>query len=1420
MVYKRYIKKKNGKVFGPYYYESYRDKNGKVRTRFIKGPGKKNKIFNKIKKRKTILVTLLLVFMVLVILLIGNINYNITGKTIYEKEKSSEDVKIAEQIANKQLTSNTDVREEIESNVKKYFFERNKILEFKIPEGMIRLSFDLLDYSEFVRKEREEEIRADGFDIELEESPEKYKWGYDVKLNSLDFMARIDVSSNVEIVIIDNQTLKIGDNYLSFSDLAEKGYVLNINKPQVLSLITGNIVGGVTGFFVNGFKGIMGFTDKRNYASVYIQRDFSNTQYKIGDLVNLDPSLLRIIEIVKVGHLDSNREFIRDIYDYVKEKDDNWVLIKDGEFVRVKFEQNLTKRNDITIYARTVGSDSYESENSTIAAEIVVFRKNDSQEIARFKDVSEEKWYKIYLSNLSINESIDVFDLQMVSSSGGAGIELDYIVDPIQQLWNATYNSSGTDYGYGIDFDGDFVYVTGAGGVNDFYHTIKYNATNGNQIWNATYNSTSSDIARDVAVDSSGNVYVTGVSNNAYYTIKYNSSGDHQWNVSDVNGTAYGIATDDTYVYVTGESDLDPDNYFYTIKYDVTDGSEIWNASFGNGNGNGGKSVTVDSSGNVYVTGGYDDGIEPTNFLTLKYNSSGSLLWNVSEDFSGEEDSADSIAVADSTGNVYVAGGAGTTDTEGITVKYNSTGSKIWSKSYTGDGEPPDAGWGGISLGDNENVYVAGSDENYYEIAKYDTDGNEIWNVNLSDVSGDAYGIRVDGISFYVTGTSNNNFYTAKLEYTENPVSNLKSPEDYNVTNLGIATFECNATDDDDLSNITLYIWNSTGSLVNTNTTSLSGVSNSTTFAFNFTYEDFYKWNCLATDNTNLSDWGVNRTIIADSSYPNINFIYPTPDNATETTNSTIEINVSIYDSSLDEVTFEWDGTNQSLFDDGLILMMNLDNNSLLGENDTFVVDNMNNYNGRVIGATFNSTGRYGGGFEFHRPTQECIDIGDNIENMTYATFAAWVNIRAYPSVGHLDIISKETVNSFAITDSGELHFNVGDGALWDTGFDTGNVPLNEWHFVLSTWNGTNKNVTSYIDGQISGSKIMIRSMGNNSNIRAIGAKGAGSSCTNIFNGTVDEPRVWNRVLTPGEVNQLYMSNLRKYDEKQWYLYINQSQSVDNHTYNACAKDVFDRWNCTETRSVTRNLSGNGPEVTYISPISNTDPNEASFRIISFNITMDDADGIGNLNYTSVKANFSRLLETTRQSSSCVNISGENTTTSQNFTCTINMWYWDGSGNWNITVLGKDNDENTGVNNSEYFQYNLLKAIVITPSEISFNVSIGAENQTSEENTTINNTGNFNATQNISVNAINIYGPGNSYIDVGNFTVDTALGNCNEAYLQNATNVTITNSVLEKGNLSQGQAQEKLYYCITKVPPNIPSGTYDTSTAGSWIISI
>ena len=80
MVYKKHIRK-NGKKFGPYYYESYRE-NGKVKTRFVGGPGWRDKVKEWINKNLTLIVMLLilLVFIGLVFFSSRYLSYSIEDK--------------------------------------------------------------------------------------------------------------------------------------------------------------------------------------------------------------------------------------------------------------------------------------------------------------------------------------------------------------------------------------------------------------------------------------------------------------------------------------------------------------------------------------------------------------------------------------------------------------------------------------------------------------------------------------------------------------------------------------------------------------------------------------------------------------------------------------------------------------------------------------------------------------------------------------------------------------------------------------------------------------------------------------------------------------------------------------------------------------------------------------------------------------------------------------------------------------------------------------------------------------------------------------------------------------------------------------------------------------------------------------------
>ena len=74
MVYKKFIIK-NGKKFGPYYYESYRDENGKVKTRYLDVPSSKISLSNSFSSRKNIFLIALL--SVALLILIVSVSYTI-----------------------------------------------------------------------------------------------------------------------------------------------------------------------------------------------------------------------------------------------------------------------------------------------------------------------------------------------------------------------------------------------------------------------------------------------------------------------------------------------------------------------------------------------------------------------------------------------------------------------------------------------------------------------------------------------------------------------------------------------------------------------------------------------------------------------------------------------------------------------------------------------------------------------------------------------------------------------------------------------------------------------------------------------------------------------------------------------------------------------------------------------------------------------------------------------------------------------------------------------------------------------------------------------------------------------------------------------------------------------------------------------
>ena len=362
-----------------------------------------------------------------------------------------------------------------------------------------------------------------------------------------------------------------------------------------------------------------------------------------------------------------------------------------------------------------------------------------------------------------------------------------------EEEWVARYNGPENDEDSACDIATDAsgnVYVTGTswggrpadGGTSFDYATVKYD-TAGNELWAARYpgDPNYDDNAEAIAVDASGNVYVTGWSMGGpnsdwsydFATVKYDPAGNELWvarysGEPNVFDAPYDIAVDASgNVYVTGESysSWQTNVDFLTIKYD-TNGNELWVALYNgpSNNNEAAEAIAVDASGNVYVTGWSWDDNTKYDYATVKYDTAGNELWVARYD-PNWYDGAYAIAL-DASGNVYVTGesaGVGT-GADYATVKYDTAdGNELWVARYNGEPNLSDYTWA-IAVDASGSVYVTGQSMGVgtgldYATVKYDaTDGNELWVAryngpeNGSDV---AQAIGVDSAGkVYVTGYS------------------------------------------------------------------------------------------------------------------------------------------------------------------------------------------------------------------------------------------------------------------------------------------------------------------------------------------------------------------------------------------------------------------------------------------------------------------------------------------------------------------------------------------------------------------------------------------------------------------------------------------------------------------------------------------
>jgi len=175
--------------------------------------------------------------------------------------------------------------------------------------------------------------------------------------------------------------------------------------------------------------------------SVYWVEDDSFVDFEAFDLNNNDkidsiewvvPHLSNqtfdIIVITRAEHLDSNRNFISNIYTEVVSLDSIWSeTIPNQDYVRVTFELPLDNTKDITLFPRTISGNP----------RIEIYEVNQDVLIAEFTNIIDNEYNIVSL--IGLQGSQDVFDLRVI----GGSVEIDHIVDPVTLFRDPTADIDG-----------------------------------------------------------------------------------------------------------------------------------------------------------------------------------------------------------------------------------------------------------------------------------------------------------------------------------------------------------------------------------------------------------------------------------------------------------------------------------------------------------------------------------------------------------------------------------------------------------------------------------------------------------------------------------------------------------------------------------------------------------------------------------------------------------------------------------------------------------------------------------------------------------------------------------------------------------------------------------------------------------------
>ncbi|MBI2550034.1 fibronectin type III domain-containing protein [Candidatus Woesearchaeota archaeon] len=469
-------------------------------------------------------------------------------------------------------------------------------------------------------------------------------------------------------------------------------------------------------------------------------------------------------------------------------------------------------------------------------------------------------------------------------------------------------------------------------------------------------------------------------------------------------------------------------------------------------------------------------------------------------------------------------------------------------------------------------------------------------NVTFLSVSDGYYNVSVSvrDLADNVNTTPTNRSFTVD---TTVPVLAYAAPSFANASFVNVSWIFLNFSFTE-INNGTLMIRN--GSTNWTNVNASSGY-----FFYNFSPRadgnyTFFGW---INDSSGQVAQTVNRTVYVDTVGPAISLIANTPANQSVLSTNYIFVNTSENDAGSDhnELSafidfnnslvgywrFEDDGdTNASDF-------TSYNNNGTL-VNFGCTTLNCNLTGGvRGFGSGFTSAGRRGKALNFDGQGN-AVNVSDSASLSSFSTYSleAWIK----PHEGTSGRIVRKD-GEYAISILGypylasEHKAGAACGGAWSSLWDDTALQPDSWYYVAVTYNGSNR--TLYVNGNYENSSADTGSLPDCSTPLMIGSSQTFSS---VFNGTIDEAKVWNRALSADEINASYSAGVYR-------LFRNFTGLNDgNYSYRAYVVDAAGNMNVTVNRTFA--VDTVAPTIAYIFPTeANNSFVNRSFTVVNTTVT-------------------------------------------------------------------------------------------------------------------------------------------------------------------------------------------------------------------------